>query len=89
MLVAPGAKGTTVVRRIVEAVAARPMAGDRRATVSAGLARFPLDGTTSDELVQAATSALRAARAAGPGTLAEAAHDGNGTGSGIGGLPGA
>ena len=58
------------------------MAGDRRATVSAGLARFPLDGKTGDDLVQAATSALRAARAAGPGTLAEAAHDaGNGTGS--------
>lgn len=84
MLVAPGAKGTTVVRRIVEAVAARPMAGDLRRTLSAGLARFPVDGTTSEALVGAANAALGAARAAGPGTLAEATHDaGNGATSGI------
>ena len=75
MLVAPGATGTTVVRRIVEAVAAQHMAGDRRVTVSAGLAHFPADGTMSDELVFAAKAALRAAQAAGPGTLAEATHD--------------
>lgn len=82
MLVAPGATGTTVVRRIVEAVAAQPMAGDRRVTVSAGLAHFPADGTMSDELVFAAKAALRAAQAAGPGTLAEAtqaAASGSGT----------
>ncbi len=84
MLVAPGAKGTTVVRRIVEAVAAKPIAGDRQRTVSAGLARFPVDGATSEALVGAATSALGAARAVGPGTLAEATHDAdNGTGAGI------
>ena len=83
LLVAPGATGTTVVRRIVEAVAARPV-GDRRVTVSAGLARFPIDGATSDDLIAAATAALNAAQAVGPGTLAEAAHDGsNGAGSGI------
>ena len=74
MLVAPGAKGTTVVRRIVEAVAARSMTGGRRASVSAGLARFPDDGTHGDELVVAAKAALRAAVAVGPGTLAEAEH---------------
>jgi diguanylate cyclase (GGDEF)-like protein len=75
MLVAPGATGTTVVRRIVEAIAAMPMPGDRRVTVSAGLAHYPSDGTVSDELVFAAKAALRAAQAAGPGTLAEATHD--------------
>lgn len=74
MLVAPGATGTTVVQRIVEKVAAMPMPGDRRVTLSAGLAHFPADGTMSDELVFAAKGALRAAQAAGPGTLAEAAH---------------
>jgi diguanylate cyclase (GGDEF)-like protein len=80
MVVAPGARGTSVARRIVEAVAARS-SGEKRFTVSAGLARFPTDGTTSDDLVRAATSALRAAQASGPGTLAEAARDkGNGTG---------
>lgn len=78
LLVAPGATGTTVVRRIVDAVAARPF-GEQRCTVSAGLARFPIDGSTSDDLIAAATAALRAAQAAGPGTLAEAARDGNGT----------
>jgi diguanylate cyclase (GGDEF)-like protein len=72
VLVAPGAKGTTVARRIVEAVAARPAIGGRQFTVSAGIARFPTDGTTGDDLIAAATAALRAAQAAGPGTYAEA-----------------
>jgi GGDEF domain-containing protein len=51
------------------------MPGDRRVTLSAGLAHFPADGTMSDELVFAAKAALRAAQAAGPGTLAEAAPE--------------
>jgi diguanylate cyclase (GGDEF)-like protein len=75
ILVAPGATGTTVVRRIVEAVAARPAIAGRTFTVSAGLARFPIDGTTTEALVGAATAALRAAQATGPGTLAEVARD--------------
>ena len=84
MIVAPGARGTTVAQRILDAVAGRQMSGDRRATVSAGLARFPIDGANGDDLVRAATAALRAAQAAGPGTLAEAVHDaGNGTGAGM------
>jgi diguanylate cyclase (GGDEF)-like protein len=74
VLVAPGAKGTTVARRIVESVATRPAIGGRTYTVSAGIARFPGDGTTGDELIEAATAALRAAQAAGPGTFAEAVH---------------
>jgi diguanylate cyclase (GGDEF)-like protein len=82
LLVAPGATGTTVVRRIVDAVAGRSIAG-RQCSVSAGLARFPVDGSTSDDLIAAATAALRAAQAAGPGTLAEAARDGTAEGSGI------
>ena len=82
LLVAPGATGTTVVRRIVEAVAARQIGG-RRCTVSAGLARFPVDGSASDQLLDAAAAALRAAQSAGPGTLAEATH-----GSGNGATPG-
>ena len=82
LLVAPGATGTTVAQRIVDAVAAREIGG-RPCSVSAGLARFPVDGATSDDLIGAATAALRAAQAVGPGTLAEAARDGNGAGSGI------
>jgi diguanylate cyclase (GGDEF)-like protein len=81
MVVAPGEKGTTVARRIVEAVAARSGFGEKRYTVSAGLARFPVDGKTGDELVRAAEAAAHAAQASGPGTFAEAARDaGNGTG---------
>jgi diguanylate cyclase (GGDEF)-like protein len=82
MLVAPGAKGTTVATRILEAVAARSIAGGR--TVSAGIARFPADGTSSDDLIAGATAALRAAQAVGPGTLAEATHEGgNGATPGV------
>lgn len=75
MLVAPGATGTTVVRRIVETVAGLSLPGDRKVTLSAGLAHFPADGTMSDELVFAAKAALRAAQAVGPGNLAEATHE--------------
>ena len=71
MLVAPGATGTTVVRRIVDSVAALAVAGDRPISVSAGLAHYPGDGTSSDELLGAAQSALETARGIGPGTLAE------------------
>lgn len=85
MVVAPGAKGTTIARRIVDAVAARAGAVSKPFTVSAGLARFPDDGKSGDELVRAAESALRAAQASGPGTFAEAVHDGdNGNGTGKG-----
>jgi len=86
LVVAPGAKGTTVARRIVDAVASRAGTADKRFTVSAGLARFPADGKTGHDLVRAAESAMRAAQAAGPGTFAEAARDdasGNGTGTGV------
>ncbi|HUQ43304.1 MAG TPA: sensor domain-containing diguanylate cyclase [Candidatus Limnocylindria bacterium] len=85
MLVAPGATGTTVVQRVLEAVAARGIGGEQKTTVSAGLARFPEDGTTSDDLIAGATAALRAAQAVGPGTMAEATHDG---GNGNGASPG-
>ncbi|HET9681095.1 MAG TPA: diguanylate cyclase [Candidatus Limnocylindrales bacterium] len=72
VLVAPGAKGPSVIRRIVGAVAARPPIGDVGFTISAGVARFPADGTTEAELVAAAESALADARRRGPGTVVEA-----------------
>ena len=85
LVVAPGAKGTSVARRIVDAVATRAGGPDKRFTVSAGLARFPGDGKSSHDLVRAAEAALRAAQAVGPGTFAEAAHDGRGgNGNGTG-----
>lgn len=72
VLVAPGAKGLGVVRRIVGAVAARPPIGDVAFTISAGVARFPADGTTEAELLAAAQAALVNARRQGPGTVADA-----------------
>ncbi|HSL98422.1 MAG TPA: GGDEF domain-containing protein, partial [Candidatus Deferrimicrobiaceae bacterium] len=78
-LVAPGATGTTVAERIVERVAGRSI-GDATVTVSAGIAAFPADGTTADDLIAAATAALHAAQAVGPGTFAEATAAGGGNG---------
>ena len=72
VLVAPGAKGPGVIRRIVGAVAARPPIAGTAFTVSAGVARFPDDGTTESDLLAAARRALAAARATGPGHVAEA-----------------
>lgn len=73
LLIAPGAIGDTVARRIVDAVAARPAVAGRAFSVSAGLSRFPRDDRTSEALVEKAKAALHAAQAVGPGTVAEAA----------------
>jgi diguanylate cyclase (GGDEF)-like protein len=72
VLVAPGPAGITVARRVLAGVAALPEVGGRKPSVSAGVARFPADGTSADELIDAAGRALAAARESGPGTLAEA-----------------
>jgi diguanylate cyclase (GGDEF)-like protein len=72
LLVAPGAAGLIVAQRVLDAVAARPAIAGRQYTVSAGVARFPADGATPDELVAAAEAALRTAKSSGPGALAAA-----------------
>lgn len=72
LVVAPGSAGMTVARRVLDAIAARPASGSRTISVSAGVARFPSDGASSEELVAAAEGALRAAKATGPGALADA-----------------
>ncbi len=72
LVVAPGSAGMTVAQRVIDALAARPTPKGGRITVSAGVARFPADGATSDQLVAAAETALRAAKASGPGELAAA-----------------
>ena len=69
VLVAPGAAGTTVAQRVLAGVAKLEPVGDRPVSVSAGVVRFPTDGTTADELLQAAIEALDAAKGRGPGTL--------------------
>ena len=72
VLVAPGAKGPHLIRRIVGSIAARPPIAGVGFTVSAGVARFPGDGTSEAELVAASRAALEAARRTGPGNVAEA-----------------
>ena len=72
LVVAPGAAGMTVARRVLEAIATRPAPGGGSISVSAGVARFPGDGTTPDELIAAAEAALKTAKAGGPGALAAA-----------------
>ena len=71
VVVAPGSAGMTVARRIAAAVEALPLVGAEQVSVSIGVARFPVDGTSSDELVTAARAALETARGSGHGTIAE------------------
>lgn len=71
VLVAPGAAGGMVARRILDGIAALPAVAGRGVSVSAGVARFPADGTDSESLIAAATDALTRAKGAGAGSVAE------------------
>jgi diguanylate cyclase (GGDEF)-like protein len=70
VLVAPGSAGTKVAQRILDGIAALPALAGRAITVSAGVARFPIDGTDAAALIAAATDGLERARAEGRGTIA-------------------
>ena len=72
VLVAPGSAGGMVAQRVLEGVAALPAVAGRSVSVSAGVARFPADGTDSESLIEAATAALAQAKAAGAGSVADA-----------------
>jgi diguanylate cyclase (GGDEF)-like protein len=69
LLVAPGSAGATVARRVLDGVAELPTVGDRSVTVTAGVARFPADGTDAESVVAAARGALDRARANARGTV--------------------
>jgi diguanylate cyclase (GGDEF)-like protein len=69
IVVAPGSAGMTVARRVLEGIAALPEADGRRISVSAGVARFPVDGTDADSIVAAARAAAERARREGSGSL--------------------
>lgn len=73
VLVAPGSAGPTVARRVLDGISELPEIGGRRVSVSAGVARFPADGTDGDAILAAAQSALERARAEGRGSLETAA----------------
>jgi diguanylate cyclase (GGDEF)-like protein len=69
MLIAPGPDGLIVAERLVRGIAALAPVGGKTVTVSAGIASFPMDGRTSDELLEVATRAMAAARQAGGGRV--------------------
>jgi diguanylate cyclase (GGDEF)-like protein len=73
VLVAPGSAGMTVAHRVLDGIRALPAVAGRPISVSAGVARFPVDGTSSEALIAAASSALGRARDEGRGTVAAGA----------------
>lgn len=73
VLVAPGSAGGMVARRVLDGIQALPAVAGRTVTVSAGVARFPVDGADSESLIAAATGALDQAKGAGAGTVSESA----------------
>jgi diguanylate cyclase (GGDEF)-like protein len=72
VVIAPGSAGATVAQRVLDGVRELSAVGDASITVSAGVAQFPQDGTTSEEMLAAASKALSEAQAAGPGHLVTA-----------------
>ena len=70
-LVAPGAAGLSMAERVVKGVGSADVSPVGRVSLSAGVARFPDQGTTANDLLTAADAALRAARDRGGG-VAEA-----------------
>ncbi len=71
VVVAPGSGGVVVADRILRSIDALEPIHGNPVTVSAGVARFPADGTSADELLTAALAALEGARASGAGAIAE------------------
>ncbi|MFI5259511.1 MAG: diguanylate cyclase domain-containing protein [Candidatus Limnocylindrales bacterium] len=65
ILVAPGPDGLVVAERLVRSIAGLAPIGGHAISVSAGIAGFPLDGRTPEELLAVAEKAMRAARQAG------------------------
>jgi diguanylate cyclase (GGDEF)-like protein len=70
VLVAPGSAGAMVARRVQDAIAALPVVAGRAVSVSAGVARFPVDAADTETLIAAATEALTRAKDAGAGSVA-------------------
>jgi diguanylate cyclase (GGDEF)-like protein len=72
VLVAPGSAGAMVARRVQEGIAALPVVAGRSVSVSAGVARFPIDAGDAESLIAAATEALNRAKDTGAGSVAGA-----------------
>ena len=72
VLVAPGAAGGIVAKRVQDGIAALPGVAGRGVSVSAGVATFPRDGSDAETLIAAANAALERAKSTGAGTVADA-----------------
>ncbi len=72
IVVAPGTGGLAVADRVIRAIQALPTVGGRAISVSAGVARFPVDAGSVEELLAGALDALERARSGGRGAVASA-----------------
>ena len=72
VLVAPGSAGVTVARRVLDGIARLEAVAGHTVTVSAGVARFPQDGTDAETVVAAARAAVKDATE--PAAIVEAAR---------------
>jgi diguanylate cyclase (GGDEF)-like protein len=70
VLVAPGSAGVMVAQRILGAIAALPAVAGRPNTLTAGVARFPVDAADVETLIAVAKDGLVRARSEGRGTVA-------------------
>ncbi len=69
LLVAPGSAGAVVAQRVVDGVADLPATDGRTISVTAGVARFPVDGADAETVIGAAQGALERARTERRGTV--------------------
>jgi diguanylate cyclase (GGDEF)-like protein len=70
VLIAPGSAGITVANRVLAGIAALPAVAGKTVSVSAGVARFPVDGGDAESLIESAKAALARAKADGQGQVA-------------------
>jgi diguanylate cyclase (GGDEF)-like protein len=69
MLIAPGPEGLVVAERLVRGVGALPAVGEIAVSASVGMANFPLDGRTPEELLAVAERLMAEAHEAGGGRV--------------------
>lgn len=69
LLVAPGSAGAMVAQRVVDGVAGVQASDGSAVSVTAGVAKFPTDGTDAESVIAAAQAALEQARATGRGRV--------------------
>ncbi len=75
ILLAPGPDGRVATERLVREIAGLPAVEEQAITVSAGLANFPVDGRTPEELLAVAERSLRTARESGGGKVVAGAAE--------------